>query len=169
MPDFITLTCPNCGGKLTVVDDMQTLACSFCGNEHYVYRGEGVISLLPIEKKIEELKTSVSTSKEEISKINKIKEINQLEEELEKWDKKDTRLGIRNDIMTYLFGVCIVIGLVYAFIVREFWVLLIVIPVIIILVILKKGSERETAEVKEKMADIKKKLVELDPVHHQES
>jgi predicted RNA-binding Zn-ribbon protein involved in translation (DUF1610 family) len=33
MPDYITLTCPSCGGKLNITNDMQRFACSYCGKE----------------------------------------------------------------------------------------------------------------------------------------
>jgi predicted RNA-binding Zn-ribbon protein involved in translation (DUF1610 family) len=34
--DFITLKCPNCGGKLQVNPNSGTLVCSYCGFEHIV-------------------------------------------------------------------------------------------------------------------------------------
>lgn len=46
--DFITLTCPTCGGKLEITPDVERFACKFCGNEHYVQRNSGSISLAPM-------------------------------------------------------------------------------------------------------------------------
>jgi predicted RNA-binding Zn-ribbon protein involved in translation (DUF1610 family) len=36
MSDFVTLTCPNCGGKLQITPDINRFACTHCGNEHIV-------------------------------------------------------------------------------------------------------------------------------------
>jgi len=46
--DFITLQCPNCGGKLQVGNEIHRLTCQFCGLEHLVRKDEGAISLAPI-------------------------------------------------------------------------------------------------------------------------
>lgn len=34
MDDLITLTCPSCGGKLTVQKDATTYVCDYCGQSH---------------------------------------------------------------------------------------------------------------------------------------
>lgn len=52
MPDFITLTCPSCGGKLKITEDIERFACAHCGIEHLVRRGEGIVSLSPVFKGI---------------------------------------------------------------------------------------------------------------------
>ncbi len=36
MNDFITLTCPNCGGKLDFLANATSLVCPNCGNEHII-------------------------------------------------------------------------------------------------------------------------------------
>lgn len=45
MDDFITLTCPTCGGKLLISPDTLTLSCQHCGTEHMVRRDAGNILL----------------------------------------------------------------------------------------------------------------------------
>jgi predicted RNA-binding Zn-ribbon protein involved in translation (DUF1610 family) len=39
MPDFITLSCPSCGGKMRVAPHARSTICEYCGNEH-VLRSE---------------------------------------------------------------------------------------------------------------------------------
>lgn len=34
MSDFITLTCPSCGAKVSVTEDTGRFSCDYCGNEH---------------------------------------------------------------------------------------------------------------------------------------
>lgn len=46
--DFITMQCPNCGGKLQVNPDSQYLICQFCGLEHLVRQNDGAVSLAPV-------------------------------------------------------------------------------------------------------------------------
>lgn len=46
--DFITLACPNCGGKLNITADIDRFACQFCGHEHIVRRNGGMVSLEPV-------------------------------------------------------------------------------------------------------------------------
>jgi len=50
--DFITLSCPNCGGKLNITSDIERFACQFCGHEHIVRRNDGMISLEPIMREL---------------------------------------------------------------------------------------------------------------------
>lgn len=45
MSDFITLSCPNCGGKLEVSPSTLSLVCQHCGVEHLVRREAGSILL----------------------------------------------------------------------------------------------------------------------------
>lgn len=47
MTDFVTLTCPSCGGKLQITQDIDHFACAHCGTEHTVRRTDGTISLAP--------------------------------------------------------------------------------------------------------------------------
>ena len=48
MLDFITLSCPSCGHKLQITDDIDRFACATCGNEYIVYRSGGVVTLKPV-------------------------------------------------------------------------------------------------------------------------
>jgi len=36
MDDFITLTCPSCGAKVSVTEDASRYRCEYCGNEHII-------------------------------------------------------------------------------------------------------------------------------------
>lgn len=73
MADFVTLTCPSCGGKLQITNDTERFACERCGTEHLVKRGGGVISLAPVFDKLEKVHTSVDKATAELA-ITRIKE-----------------------------------------------------------------------------------------------
>ncbi|MCA0456636.1 MAG: hypothetical protein LCI00_21865 [Chloroflexi bacterium] len=66
MADFVTLSCPNCGGKLKVTSDLNRFACSHCGAEHVVKRGDGIVSLSPVMDAIARVQTGVDVIAEDI-------------------------------------------------------------------------------------------------------
>ncbi len=48
MDDSISLTCPSCGGKLQISNDIDRFACGYCGNEQIVKGLEVFVSLKPV-------------------------------------------------------------------------------------------------------------------------
>jgi hypothetical protein len=59
MPDYVTLTCPSCGGTLEITNDIDRFACAHCGAEHIVRRGGGIIALTPVLAGIEKVSSGV--------------------------------------------------------------------------------------------------------------
>ncbi len=58
--DFITLSCPNCGGSLAITQDIERFACRYCGYEHIVRRSGGVVSLEPVMQVMGQIHASVN-------------------------------------------------------------------------------------------------------------
>jgi len=79
MVDFVTLTCPTCGGKLEITKDIERFACGYCGVEHVVRRGGGIVSLIPIAEDIKDIKTGVDKTAAELALARLSKETNELE------------------------------------------------------------------------------------------
>ncbi len=80
MTDFVTLTCPNCGGQLRITFDIERFACSYCGNEHLIKRGGGIVSIIPITDEIKKIQTSVDKNATELAILrlqNETIELNQ--------------------------------------------------------------------------------------------
>lgn len=73
MPDFITLTCPTCGGRLQITPDIERFACAHCGNEHLVRRGTGVVTLAPVVESMDGLRRTTDRSASEMA-IRRIQE-----------------------------------------------------------------------------------------------
>jgi cation transport ATPase len=73
MADFVTLTCPSCGGKLHISSETERIACEYCGNEHLVQRGEGIISLTPISDAVRGIRRGVDKAASELA-IKRIQE-----------------------------------------------------------------------------------------------
>ncbi len=59
--DFITLSCPNCGGRLQITSDLNRFACQYCGHEHIVRRDGGIISLEPVMQMMGQINTNLNT------------------------------------------------------------------------------------------------------------
>jgi hypothetical protein len=64
---FITLTCPTCGGKLQITSDVERFACAHCGNEHLVRRGHGVVSLVPVVRSLDGLRSATDRTASELA------------------------------------------------------------------------------------------------------
>lgn len=50
----VRLTCPGCGAKIEVTEDLSRFACAYCGNEVLVNRAGGAVSLIPVLEKVED-------------------------------------------------------------------------------------------------------------------
>jgi uncharacterized protein (DUF983 family) len=79
MSDFITLSCPSCGAKLEITQDVNRFACYHCGREHIVRRSGGIVSLAPVVDAINQVKSGVDRTAAELAIIRLQKEIKGLE------------------------------------------------------------------------------------------
>lgn len=73
MAEFATLTCPSCGAKLQVSNDLNRFACAHCGNEHVVNRNGGVVSLSPVVEELKGVRAGVDKTASELA-IRRLKE-----------------------------------------------------------------------------------------------
>jgi hypothetical protein len=78
MSDLLTLTCPTCGAKLAVTDQIHLLACRSCGNEFMVHRNMGAIYLAPIAQDVKQIRVGVDKTAAELAVARLTKEIEQL-------------------------------------------------------------------------------------------
>jgi hypothetical protein len=81
MPDFINLTCPSCGGKLQITNDIDRFACGHCGNELIVRRSGGAITVAPIVEGLKEVKTGVDKTASELAMVRLEGEISRLSQQ----------------------------------------------------------------------------------------
>jgi hypothetical protein len=79
MPDFISLSCPSCGAKLQVTEDLDRFACSHCGNEMAVARQGGIVTLKPVTEGLERIRSGTDKTASELAIVRLDKEIEQLE------------------------------------------------------------------------------------------
>lgn len=73
MADFVSLTCPNCGGKLEITPDLKRFACAYCGAEHIVKRGGGIVALAPVAEAIGKVQVGVDRTTSELA-IKRLKD-----------------------------------------------------------------------------------------------
>ena len=81
MPDFITLSCPSCGYKLQITEDIDRFACVACGNEHIINRSGGIVTLKPVIDSIKSVQVGVDRTASEVAIVRLKQEIKELESE----------------------------------------------------------------------------------------
>lgn len=96
MQKLISMSCPNCGGRLQVDTDVQQFNCAHCGAEWRVALGEGIISLRPITKQLESIKEHTSGIKQSSDRIAAELAIPRLEREIPELENK--RDGLQDEI-----------------------------------------------------------------------
>lgn len=86
--DFITLTCPSCGGKLNINPKSERFFCNHCGNEHILKQQDNVLIVSPIVKGLEKVQTGVDKTASELALTRISKDITDLLEEKKSLDNK---------------------------------------------------------------------------------
>jgi len=79
MADFVTLSCPSCGGKLEITNDVERFACSHCGREQIVKRSGGIVSLSPVVDALNRVSVGVDKTAAELALVRLQKEIDGLQ------------------------------------------------------------------------------------------
>jgi uncharacterized integral membrane protein len=103
MPDFITLSCPSCGGKLQVTPDLERFACGYCGAEHVVRRGGGIVALEPITQGIKKVQEGVDRTASELAIKRLREEVPNLRNQRQSI-LNDPKYQVSNDpVMTMIF------------------------------------------------------------------
>lgn len=131
--DFITLACPNCGGKLQITPDTERFACQFCGYEHIVRRSGGSISLEPVVKMMKSIDSNLNLVGEEVYRLGLSNEkqvaeqtILRLKKEIEELNKQlgSYADGIQAILIIGILMAMIGIGLIVGAIMSgwKFWV-----------------------------------------------
>ncbi len=85
MPDLVTLSCPSCGGKLNITNDIERFACGHCGREHVVKRAGGIVSLSPVVEALKKVEVGVDKTASELA-------INRLQREIDEQRSQRTAL-----------------------------------------------------------------------------
>jgi hypothetical protein len=91
MSDFVTLTCPSCGGKLEITDDVERFACAHCGAEHLVRRGGGMVALQPMIDSLADVENGVDRLASEMAIVRLQQEIADIDQRIDKMDAEHDR------------------------------------------------------------------------------
>lgn len=67
MSDYVTLSCPSCGGSLQITKDIERFSCAYCGNEHIVKRQGGVVSLIPVIETLQTIRAGTDKTASELA------------------------------------------------------------------------------------------------------
>jgi DNA-directed RNA polymerase subunit RPC12/RpoP len=80
MTEFVILSCPSCGAKLQITDEIDKFACNHCGNELVVKRGGGITFLKPVVDGISKVQKGVDKTASELAIKRLEKEISELKQ-----------------------------------------------------------------------------------------
>ncbi len=86
VPDFVSLTCPSCGGKLQITGEIDRFACGHCGNEHMVRRSGGIIALTPVVEGLERIQRATDRTASELT-------IRRLRDDIHEFEREISRLA----------------------------------------------------------------------------
>ncbi len=82
MSDFVTLSCPSCGGKLQITNDIERFACGYCGKEHIVKRGGGIVTLSPVVDGLKRIQAGTDKTASELAILRLNNEIAEIEKSM---------------------------------------------------------------------------------------
>ena len=91
--EFITLSCPSCGGKLQVTEDLNQFACAHCAAEHVVKRFGNTVSLAPVVDELKGVRAGVDKTASELALKRLPREIAELEQQYSALWKQREMLG----------------------------------------------------------------------------
>jgi len=163
MSEFITLTCPSCGGKLQITNDIERFVCANCGTEMLVRRGGGIISLSPIIAEVEDVRRAAESTAAELAITRIQKEVDSLNNQLR---LKDTS---KEYIQIYLG----IFGLVIAYLIRDYGAYCYGVALVsafnlivktLVIIKKKKGIEEIRAQLDEKHDELNRHLDTLNRI-----
>jgi DNA-directed RNA polymerase subunit RPC12/RpoP len=109
---FITLSCPSCGAKLQITNDLDRFACAFCGTEILVNRQGGTVALKPILEGIRQVRQGIDLTTSELT-IRRLKdEIGELEIDKFAIEKhlKQNKKNVSGDVVIILLGIFLLLS-----------------------------------------------------------
>jgi len=170
--DFITLSCPNCGGKLNITTDIDRFACQFCGHEHIVRRSGGMVSLEPVMQVMKSIDSNIGMVGAGVSRLGISSEKQVAEQTIARLKEEIAALVYEiNDTNNAMAGggvVGVIMGglglVVFIFTLVKGWSLWILLPsgvfavmgLILLFVLREDPSKPDREKVKEKQAEIER-------------
>ena len=85
--EIISMTCRNCGGKLSIFKDAEQCICQHCGTEFVVFYNEGSISLKILSQGLQKIQASTDKTASELA-LRRLRE-----------EKESIRKSIINEIV----------------------------------------------------------------------
>lgn len=99
MSPFVTLSCPSCGGKLQITEDIDRFACAHCGQEHIVKRSGGIVTLAPVVDAIKRVEVGVDKTAAELAMARLEREIHDTGTERNRLAAESPRPGSVADLL----------------------------------------------------------------------
>jgi len=113
MPEFSTLSCPSCGAKLQIGNNIDRFACSYCGNEHIVERTGGIVTLSPVVEEIKHIHICVDKTASELALKRLTQESEDLKQrldyEIRKYNEANKNKGCHYGFLLLIFVTLVIL------------------------------------------------------------
>jgi len=154
MSDFVSLSCPSCGAKLEITNDIEKFACIHCGNEHVVKRSGGIVTLHPLMEEIKKISHGIDATANELM-LSRIE--NEIRELKPKKEAYETSI-ISNLVVTLLIMIAIAIIIIYQRAECILGAIVVIGPTVYFIL---RGRKAQASAIDRKNKKIDKRLSEL--------
>lgn len=168
--EFITLSCPSCGGKLQITNDIERFACMNCGTEHIVKRSGGIVSLSPVIDVMQGVKSGVDRTAAELAIMRHEKHLIELQEKMDQLLKSNKRKPIPSfPIAIFVIGFVLALNNVFSgySVLLWVWIAMVLIggiPLVLYIYLnslMKKNIAQKYPTIKKQIDSTKKEIENL--------
>ncbi len=159
MIDMVILTCPSCGGKLSISGDIERFACGYCGSEMVVRRGGGIISLAPVVDRLKIIEIHTDKTASELAILRLKAELNDINKEMDYEARSVAKTRLWLIFLAVSFGLVGIAAIIADS--TAFGIILILITVLLVYGAIKIGSSKLAmleSEKKNKQAELQKHM-----------
>lgn len=113
MPEYFSLVCLNCGGKLQIQNDKLHFRCPYCGTHHLVRPDSGIVMLSEISSSLKGMQDGMNLAaselairrlKEEVKDLSQGKTVAEIKSTLwADWEKNGSHKLVKKAIQKLIF------------------------------------------------------------------
>lgn len=150
MSPIVTLTCPSCGGKLKITDEIEKFACSYCGAEHIVKRVDGSVYIKPILDNLNTIKSESDETANYLTAQRIREELSLLDSKHKRYKRSTTFWTIFTGILTLAAVFLLVLLISSAFSLSDMddpvttIIMMLIWPGVFVVLLIANKSEKET-------------------------
>ncbi len=163
---LVRLSCPSCGARLEVPENIDSFACSYCGTEYQVQRSGGTVSLRAVAESLNGIQSAIQTGSRQVAgplrAIAAERAIPRLERELaqaeEEKKQEEKPLLIATMVACFLFSCGLLCGFGEHNWLGALGLILVSLVIIAAALFLGQGSGDRVAELKAELERLKREV-----------